>query len=113
MSDWYRYTDGRYASTLDEYERPVGGGRAFLHLHTFPVIRETPKGVWIELWPHGPLRFVLRGARKRFACPTQEEALESLRARKTRQQQILAAQLRHVADVLALADAREAWSCQG
>lgn len=47
----------------------------------YRVIKRTPKGAWIEEGIGGK-RFVLLTARKRFACPTEAEALESLVARK-------------------------------
>lgn len=67
-------------------------GKLTLMLHEFNVIRETPKGVWIEVWP-GKNRFILSQANKHWACPTTEEALESFYARKRRQAGILRAQL--------------------
>lgn len=51
------------------------------------VTKTTPKGVWLGD------RFVLRDVRKRFACPTLHEALESFVARKDRQIRILSNQL--------------------
>ena len=94
---WYRVVDGRYAAMLDEFERPIGGGGSYVSVRTYPVVRETPRGVWLEsAGDYGQDRFVLRDARKRFACPTLNEALESFRARKERQLKILTAQIRHV-----------------
>lgn len=97
---WYRVVDGRTASSLDEWERPCGDSRAYVYTHEHPVIRETPKGVWLDVY--GSERFVRRDARKRWACPTKEEAIESFRARKARQAKILRAKLRHVDEVLAM-----------
>lgn len=54
------------------------------------VLRYTPKGVWVDTW--GGKKFILASARKRYACPTKDEALESFRARKRRQVALLAAQ---------------------
>lgn len=59
----------------------------------FNVIKHTPKGVWIE--EHfEKKRFVLKDAKKKFACETEEEALKSFRARKQRQIKILKNRLR-------------------
>lgn len=85
---WYRYDFMRYAPPLDEYERPCGSGHREVVLTGYIVERVTPKGVWLE-----GRRFVLTSARKRFACPTKEEARESFIARKNRQVRILKAQL--------------------
>jgi len=102
---WYRVHDGRYAPALDEWGESVRGGRSYVSTVPFRVLRETPKGVWLEDGgAFGGKRFVLRDARKRFACPTQEEALESFRARKQRQLKILQAQVRHVETVLRMAE---------
>jgi hypothetical protein len=62
-----------------------------IHLVEFPVIRETPGGYWIDMF--GPKKFVLKHSRKKFACITKSDALESLRCRKLRQQIILEHQL--------------------
>jgi hypothetical protein len=97
---WYRVEDGRYAPMLDEYERPVGEGRSWVSLHEVPVIRRTPKGAWLNA---GRPRFVLLESRKRYACPTPEEAWESWRKRKERQLIILRSQLDHVTEALSLA----------
>ena len=69
MTYWYRYRD--------EYFRE-GDVRIFEQV--LKVLKETPKGVWLN--DSGNRRFVLRDARKRFACPTRQEALESFIARK-------------------------------
>lgn len=87
MTYWYRY---------DSHPRTDG---ATVNLNSYQVTKETPKGVWLE-----GRRFVLRGARKRFACPTVEEAAESFVARKRRQINILRAQLRHAEAALATAE---------
>lgn len=67
-------------------------------LRQYPITKTTPKGVWVD--NYGTPRFVLSGAYKRFACSTQEEALESFIARKTRQVRILAAQQEIVSKAL-------------
>ncbi len=63
-------------------------------MEAYPVLRRTPKGVWLDT-DNGD-RFVLRHARKRWACPTRAEALESLKARSHRRRVILRAQLEKV-----------------
>lgn len=99
---WYRVEDVRF-SVADEF-----GDHAYTYVRVqvseYLVIRHTAKGVWLEDGWHPPRgrRFVLRDARKRFACPTREEAFDSFRARKERQAKILRAQLKHVEDALAM-----------
>jgi hypothetical protein len=100
---WYRVVDGRYAGSVDECGDPMGDGGAYVRVDEYPVLRHTPKGVWLEhAGRYGQHRFVLRVANKRWACPTKEEAMESFRARKQRQAKILRAQLAHVKEALAL-----------
>lgn len=83
---WYRFEERRYAAPLDEYENPIpGGSRLVVHLLELPLIKETPKGVWLGWGGLGAGRFVLRSAKKRYACPTLEEAKTSFRARKEKQ----------------------------
>jgi hypothetical protein len=61
--------------------------KLMLILASYPVIKQTPSGTWIDVY--GQKKFVLRDARKHFACPTIEEALASFHARKRRQANIL------------------------
>lgn len=77
---WYRYEESRYES----------GHKVWLR--GYPVLRATPKGVWLAIG-FGERKFVLLDARKRWACPTEGEARESFIARKRRQIRILAGQL--------------------
>lgn len=71
-----------------------------VELREFRVIKETPKGVWIETTFSGDRRFVLTGARKQYACPTVEAARQSFMARKKRQIKILKKQLLNAEDAL-------------
>lgn len=103
---WYRVEDRRY-SVADEW-----GDHSYttvqIHVREIPVLRHTPKGVWLEepwnIAGEGK-RFVLRDARKRWACPSKEEAMESFRARKQRQARILRARLATVEEALSLVGA--------
>lgn len=87
MSDvwWYRYKDTQYAAPLDEYDNPVGTGQLKVELEKYRVVRETPMGVWLSFLGVSAPRFCRRDSRRRFACPTIEEARESFIARKRRQ----------------------------
>ena len=105
MTDlWYRYEDIRYAPPLDEFDEPIGDGSVGIMLREYRVVKDTPKGVWLEHdnWLFDPEpKFVLRDARKRFACPTITEAKESFFARKNSQIRILTEQLSNAKDALA------------
>lgn len=104
---WYRITDYRTAGGVDEWGDIIpGSGSSHLRLEMYEVVKHTPKGVWIYLGWEGK-RFVLRDARKRFACPTKEEALESFMARKRRQIRILTAQRKNAKEALRLAEGEE------
>lgn len=84
---FHRYDDRHYAAPLDECDNPMGAGTHELAHTTYRVIKRTPKGAWIDLgW--GDKRFVLLSARKRYALPTQAEALESFIMRKRVQESI-------------------------
>ena len=64
-----------------------------LWAHTYNVVKQTPKGVWIYDQYCLRRRFVLNSARKRYALPTIKEAKESYRERKLCQIAILDRQL--------------------
>ena len=73
-----------------------------LSCNEFFVLSETKTGAWIELYSGSGKRFVKYDARKKFACRTKEEALESYYARKRRQVRILRAQLQRAETALKL-----------
>lgn len=93
---WYRVQETHYAAPLDEYDRPCGEGSTIVRLYKYRVISHTPKGVWVWEGVCSGKRFVRTEARKRFACPTVEEAIASFQARKARQLGILNAQIKKV-----------------
>lgn len=99
---WYRFDDIYYSRGLDEYDEPRPGYDARCVMTRFSVVRHTPKGAWI-VDITGRRRWVKRDARKRYACPTMEEAMESFQARKRRQVSILCAQIVRVEAALAAA----------
>jgi hypothetical protein len=107
---WYRFEDVAYA-TLSNAELETWGSKLEIELLRFRVVRHTPKGVWITPELGGldgftPQRFVLRDARKRFACPTIDEAMASFVARKRAQIRIYTARLRRAQQALALLEVR-------
>ena len=94
---WFRYENHRYAAPVDEWGDVVGRGHLEVVLLKLRVLKHTPKGVWLDasrsrMWSQFRC-FVLRDARKRFACPTIEDAKESFVARKQRQARIYRARL--------------------
>lgn len=98
---WYRFEDVQYAASLNEYDEPCGPGRLAVELRKYKVLRSTPKGVWLDVYT--VQRFVLKDANKRFACPTEAEAMDSFIARKKAQLRILNAQGDRVAIALVVA----------
>lgn len=100
---WYRYEDRVYAVIIDADAELYGVSDPRLELREFTVIKETPAGAWLqEAW--GGKRWVKREARKRFACPTKIEALESFIARKERQRAIYAAKARRARIAMGIAE---------
>jgi hypothetical protein len=71
----------------------------------FRVIKETPCGYWIKLFDcFDDKKWVSKGGKKRYAYPTEEEALTSFKARKRRQIQILENQLTRARAALRMAN---------
>ena len=106
---WYRYVDWAMAAPLDEYDMPRGRGGVHIHCERYPVIKETPKGVWLQLSGFRNFRsmepekrWVSRSSRKQFACPTKEEAMTSFLARKRRQAGIYRARAAYAEHALAV-----------
>jgi hypothetical protein len=97
---FYRCEEMLYAPSLD-IDNLAGNVRVAVDLLEFPVMKKTLKGVWLDVC--GSKKFVLLTARKRFACQTKEEAIESFIARKKRQILILKNQLRNAEAALDLA----------
>ena len=93
----YRYHDENYSLGIDEYDNPILGSNVQVNVTRYRIVKITAKGVWIkDDWPFLDLkwkRFVNPTTKKQFACITKELALESFKARKTRQIAILKTQL--------------------
>jgi hypothetical protein len=96
---FYRYEDHGVACGSEEYGF---SSRREVFLREFRVIKETPKGAWIETMFCGAKRFVRLDARKQYACPTVELARQSFVARKKRQIKILTTQLENAKHALAV-----------
>jgi hypothetical protein len=111
---YYRFESISYSPGVDQFDNPLPGpGRLDVYLQKLRIIRRTPKGVWVDRTSHrfhGP-RFILTDARKRFACPTIEEAKESFIARKKRHIRImkrLISEAERALEVIGLKATREA-----
>jgi hypothetical protein len=90
MSYWYRVEETLIGSVDGEFGMAIKP-RVKLCWREYPVI--TPKGFWLDLG-YGDKKWVSNSAKKRWACPTKREAMESFKARKNRQIYILEAQLK-------------------
>ena len=112
---WYRYNDITYAPSVNEWGDSEGHGDTKVEESTYKVEKVTPKGVWIRQWwgvnsfSGSDKRFVLTDARKRYACPTKEDAMVSFLARKNRQLGILKAQTRRVEIAINIAEGKQTW----
>ncbi len=95
---YYRFFDAHYAPPFDEFDQPMHlSSHRAIRLDRFEVVRRTPKGAWIGVGVgiHSAtgVKFILDDATRRWALPTEAEALESYHRRKTRQASIYAARL--------------------
>ena len=101
---WYRF-DARVRRDYDRIKNVT------ITLYRFAVVRHTLRGVWLD-YGFEKDKFVLVNSRKRFACPTLDEAKESFLARKRIQLNILEEQIEGVQRILLEADsliAKEIW----
>jgi hypothetical protein len=87
----------RYSYVIDADADRYGTTDPQLEMRWWAVERYTPKGAWVCG------QFVLLTGRKRWACPTEQEALESFIARKRKHIRILSSQLSRAQADLALA----------
>jgi hypothetical protein len=90
---WYRYVD-----IANGHDRNI-------LLIKVPVLRRTPKGVWLDDRHRGRDRFVLNSGERRFAYPTLELAMDSFKHRKRWQIRHLERQLLGARQALGLAEA--------
>jgi hypothetical protein len=102
---YYRLEDKRFAGIVNEDGDP-GPSSLRVVTYEFTLVRRTPKGAWIRP-VYGEPRFVRDAAKKRFACPSLEEAKASFRARKRRQIRILEARLRDARRSIDIVDGKE------
>ena len=88
----------RYFDTYGE------DGCVYLFVHTYPVVKTTPCGVWLYDDCRAKPRFVLREGRKRYALSTKEAAFQSFVKRKEKQCKILRGRLARASDALVFAN---------
>lgn len=110
---WYRAEESTVGTGyVDEYGdwHRTGDSSVLIRIHELEVLKRTPKGVWLKHESYGyngtvasDRRFVLNECRKRFACPTIKEALDSFVARKERQAEIYEARARTARRAIKLA----------
>lgn len=81
----------------------LAGEDSIIHVDTFNVVSETPKGYWVVVtgvdWPEGIdkyKRWVSKTSAKRFCYPTLEEAFASYSRRNAKRLSILKSQLQSV-----------------
>lgn len=99
---WYRLENYLESAGVNEFDNPVGPPNVRVAVRVFEVEKHTPKGVWLKAFMFR--RFVLASAKRRFACPTLDEALESFKKRKAKQLAILKRKQFHVEMAVYLAD---------
>jgi hypothetical protein len=97
IKEVYRYEAVSYAVT--DHTDHVIASLPKLELRTYNVWKETPKGYWVGYGSpsggslRGSARWVSKTAKKRYAYPTTEEALQSFIKRYERRVEILRKQL--------------------
>jgi hypothetical protein len=91
-----------YLYRFEDYENTLG---VHVRKREFKVIKETPCGYWIKLfYSFNDKKWVSKVAKKRYAYPSEQEAMINFKARKRRQIEILSAQLRTAKSALEWAD---------
>ncbi len=102
----YRYYE-RKVGVLDHYGEDIIDSYLKLSLDKYPVLKRTPKGAWIRHYgPFSSRKFVLLTARRKFACDTKADALESFIARKESHIRHLRARLTTAEKALQLGQAK-------
>jgi len=101
VETWYRFEPEPTTSTsITEWDdTAIWFGMPSLVLRTYPVVGRTAKGVWLDTG-FGTRKWVSSTARKRFAYPTEEQALQSFAARRSRYIERLERQLEESAHLM-------------
>lgn len=74
------------------------GGEDRLFVVTYNIVKWTPKGYWIKYSPKN--KWVAAEGKKRFAYPTEREAMKGFKYRKKRQIYLLSRSLAYAEDQL-------------
>ena len=107
---FYRYIINQYALGYNDDYPSSGYVGTKLELQEYSLVKETPKGYWISYGDsdfHGFQKWVSKTSRKRFAYPTEKEALNNFIIRTTRRAEILRTQLDACTIALNLAKKKE------
>lgn len=88
MSDYLYRAFGRVDYSKDGYDLSQVHKTTII-VDSLPVLRRTTAGAWIAHPLTGEERWVATRGRKRFACPTEDEAIHSLMKRNKRRIQHL------------------------
>lgn len=109
---WYRYED-RWCSVADPETGEHSYSTLEWSLQLFHVEKVTTGGVWLrcgeyredaDSWPIGERKWIGFHWNKKYACPSREEALVSLCARREREAQIYEARARAAREVILKVD---------
>ena len=84
-----RFDDVVVGPRVDEDERPIGSSTVQVSERRFRILGKTTKGWWIDDHYEGRKRWIASGAKKAFAHPDRERALNAFIARKRGQAAIL------------------------
>ncbi len=95
---------------LFRYEERLDTRGVHVDIRVFNVVKETPCGYWIDLYnglfeyDKHSRKWVSKTAKRRFAYPTEHEALTNFKARKRRQIEILQSRIHYAKVALRMAD---------
>lgn len=87
-----------YSVVLDAEAELYGSSSPVLEMSWYPIQRRTPKGAWVQG------KFIRFTAKRRWASPTEEDALMDFRARRRVQVSILSNRLARAKAELVLAE---------
>lgn len=104
---WHRFEEYSTAPPVDEFDNICGPSQVHIRHIKLRVVRYTSKGVRLtdamtrDNWSTIN-KLVLHNSRKKYACPTIEEAITSFKARKNKQIRIYKAKIDEIRRALQL-----------